>query len=40
MIKALRITDAQYKSYTAGNLYVNVHSAAHKEGEICGQIKP
>lgn len=35
-----KLTDAQYQSYEAGNLYVNVHSAAHKDGEIRGQIKP
>lgn len=33
-------TDAQYESYKAGQLYVNVHSAAHKGGEIRGQLIP
>ena len=35
-----RLTDAQYDAYKAGNLYVNVHSAAYKGGEIRGQLKP
>lgn len=35
-----KLTDAQYKAYKAGDLYVNVHSAAHKGGEIRDQIKP
>jgi len=35
-----KLTDAQYDSYKAGNLYVNVHSAANKGGEIRGQLKP
>jgi len=35
-----KLTDAQYESYKAGNLYFNVHSAAHKTGEIRGQIRP
>ena len=35
-----KLTDAQYESYKAGNLYVNVHSAANKGGEIRAQLKP
>ena len=35
-----KLTDAQYAAYKAGNLYVNVHSAANKGGEIRGQLKP
>lgn len=34
------LTDEQYASFKAGNLYVNVHSAEHKPGEIRGQLKP
>jgi hypothetical protein len=35
-----KLTDTQYDSYKAGNLYYNIHSAAYKGGEIRGQIKP
>jgi CHRD domain len=35
-----KLTDAQYEAYKAGNLYVNVHSAANKGGEIRVQLKP
>lgn len=35
-----KLTDAQYKAFEAGELYVNVHSAAHKGGEIRAQLKP
>jgi len=35
-----KLTDAQYASFKAGNLYVNVHSAANKSGEICSILKP
>jgi hypothetical protein len=35
-----KLTDAQYESLKAGNLYLNVHSAEHKGGEIRTQLKP
>ena len=35
-----KLTDAQFAAFKAGNLYVNVHSASNKGGEIRGQITP
>lgn len=35
-----KLTDEQYASFKAGDLYVNVHSAEHKPGEIRAQLKP
>ncbi len=34
------LTDAQFAAFQAGNLYVNVHTATNKGGEIRGQITP
>ena len=34
-----KLTDEQYASYKAGDLYVNVHSAEHKSGEIRAQLR-
>ena len=35
-----KLTDAQFASFQAGNLYVNVHTAANPEGAMRGQLKP
>jgi hypothetical protein len=35
-----KLSDAQFASFQAGNLYVNAHTAANPGGEIRGQLKP
>ena len=35
-----KLTEAQYAAFKAGDLYLNVHSAANKGGEVRGQITP
>ncbi len=35
-----KLTDDQYAAFKAGSLYVNIHSADHKGGEIRAAMKP
>lgn len=35
-----RFTEEQYKAFLAGETYVNVHTNAHKGGEIRAQLNP
>jgi len=35
-----KLTESQYASFKAGNLYVNVHSAKNPGGEVRAQLKP
>jgi hypothetical protein len=34
------LTDAQFASFQAGNLYVNVHTVPNPDGAIRGQLTP
>jgi hypothetical protein len=34
-----KLTPDQMKSLKEGNLYVNIHSAAHPRGEVCAKLK-
>jgi hypothetical protein len=38
--KGSKLTDEQYAAFKAGELYVNVHSAENKGGELRAQLKP
>jgi hypothetical protein len=35
-----KLTDAQMEAYKKGDLYVNVHTARHRGGEVRAQIVP
>ncbi len=35
-----KLTESQYQAYKNGNLYINVHSASNKSGEIRAQLQP
>jgi hypothetical protein len=38
--RGAKLTDAQMQAFKAGNLYVNVHTARNKGGEVRAQLQP
>ena len=36
----VQLSEAQFAAFQAGKLYVNVHTEAHPNGEVRGQLKP
>jgi len=40
VLPGAKLTADQLKAYQGGELYVNVHTAANKGGEIRAQLKP
>jgi hypothetical protein len=38
IMQSVKLTDPQIADLTAGKWYVNIHTAAHKSGEIRGQV--
>ncbi|MFZ5551314.1 MAG: CHRD domain-containing protein [Pseudomonadota bacterium] len=40
VVRGARLTPDQLRAYRAGELYVNVHSPAYKDGEVRAQLIP
>lgn len=39
IVGSATLTDAQAKDLLSGNVYINIHTQAHKPGEIRGQVE-